>query len=193
MANNLLGGLSTSKTSPSQHELIVYFSTSGGGSIAFTLVLNHSLDKVFVRLRDKNGGIERPEYRLPFVILGSFLLPLAIAFYGWVPQLHLSVPFLYLAITLFGATLTFCFMPTLTYIVDAFGLYSASALTAMIVTRCLMSTFLPLLANPLIDSFGYGWGFTILAAMMLSMAPIPICLFRYGHQWRQWAKYTKDE
>ncbi|KAK6212570.1 hypothetical protein LQW54_005155 [Pestalotiopsis sp. IQ-011] len=156
------------------------------------IVLSH-LDKVFVRLRDKNGGIERPEYRLPFVILGSFLLPLAIAFYGWVPQLHLSVPFLYLAITLFGATLTFCFMPTLTYVVDAFGLYSASALTAMIVTRCLMSTFLPLLATPLVDSFGYGWGFTILAAMMLSMAPVPICLFRYGHRWRQWAKYTKDE
>lgn len=164
-----------------------------GGSIAFTLVLNHSLDKVFVRLRAKNRGVERPEYRLPFVILGSFLLPLAIAFYGWVPQLHLSVPFLYLAITLFGATLTFCFMPTLTYVVDAFGLYSASALTAMIVTRCLMSTFLPLLADPLVDKFGYGWGFTILAAMMLSMAPIPICLFRYGHRWRQWAKYTKDE
>lgn len=193
VANNLLGGFSASKTSPSQHGLTVYFSTLGGGSIAFTLVLNHSLDKVFVRLRAKNGGVERPEYRLPFVILGSFLLPLAIAFYGWVPQLHLSVLFLYLAITLFGATLTFCFMPTLTYVVDAFGLYSASALTAMIVTRCLMSTFLPLLADPLVDKFGYGWGFTILAAMMLSMAPIPICLFRYGHRWRQWAKYTKDE
>ncbi|ETS74376.1 hypothetical protein PFICI_14242 [Pestalotiopsis fici W106-1] len=168
----------------------IFFSA---GSITIALVLNRALDKVFVKLRDANDGVDRPEFRLPFVILGGFLFPLAIAFYGWVPALSLQVPYLYLAITLFGATLQFSFMPLMTYVVDAFGLYSASALTAMIVTRCLMSTFLPLLAKPLIDSFGYGWGFTVLGAMMLSLAPIPIAIFRYGHRWRQWTKYTKDE
>jgi hypothetical protein len=121
------------------------------------------------------------------------MLPLAIAFYGWVPQLHLSEPTLFASIVLFGGSLQFAFLPAMTYVVDAYGLYSASALTALIVTRCLMGTFLPLLTAPLVDSFGYGWGFTALGAFMLCLAPIPIVLFRYGHKWRQGSKYTKDE
>ncbi|KAK9415226.1 putative MFS transporter [Seiridium unicorne] len=163
------------------------------GALISVLILNRALDKVYVKLRDHHKGIGQPEYRLPLVIIGAFTFPLTIAFYGWVPQLHLPVPVLLLAIVLFGATLQFAFMPVLTYVVDAFGLYSASALTALIVTRCLMSTFLPLLTKPLVTSFGYGWGFTILAFIMLVFAPLPIFLYRYGYKWRQSSKYTRDQ
>lgn len=157
------------------------------------VILNKLLDKIYIKLRDQNNGVRLPEYRLPVIILGSFLFPLTIAFYGWVPQLRLSLPTLLLSLVLFGATLQLGFMPVLTYIVDAFGIYSASALTALIVTRCLMSTFLPLLTTPLVNAFGYGWAFTILGAMMLSLFPIPVFIYRYGQKWRQWSKYTRDD
>ncbi|KAH6647749.1 MFS transporter [Truncatella angustata] len=163
------------------------------GALIVVILLNNTLDKVYVELRKRNKGLEAPEYRLPFVILGAIALPLAIAFYGWVPQLHLPLWVMILAIVIFGAAMQFAFLPVLTYIVDASGIYSASSLTALIVTRCLMGTFLPLLTTPLVESFGYGWGFTILAAMMLSLAPIPIFLYRYGQKWRQSCKYTKDQ
>lgn len=79
------------------------------------------------------------------------------------------------------------------YVVDAFGLYSASALTAVLITRCLMSTFLPLLVGPLNDAVGHGWGFTIVAGVCLAVAPIPSLVMRYGEKWRQWSTYTRDD
>jgi hypothetical protein len=78
------------------------------------------------------------------------------------------------------------------YVVDAFSLYSASALTGLIVARCLMGTFLPLAAAPLIERFGYGWAFTCFGALSLLLAPIPVVVFAYGEAWRQRSKYTRD-
>lgn len=91
-----------------------------------------------------------------------------------------------------GTFLMLSFVPVMAYVVDAFGVYSASSVTALIVTRCLMGTFLPLTAQPAIDRFGYGWGLTAFAAISIATIPIPILVYRYGHRWRQASKYTRD-
>lgn len=78
------------------------------------------------------------------------------------------------------------------YVVDAFGLYSASSVTAVIFTRCVMGTFMPLGVRPLSDQLGLGWAFTIFAAVSVATVPIPVLVFRYGHKWRQYSKYTRD-
>jgi len=93
---------------------------------------------------------------------------------------------------LLGFTLVLEMIPVMAFVVDAFGLYSASAMTGVIVMRCLMGTFLPLTTSPLVDNLGYGWGFTVLAALSLSVSPIPSLLFRYGERWRKLSKYTRD-
>jgi ABC-type Na+ efflux pump permease subunit len=103
------------------------------------------------------------------------------------------MPLPLLATALLGATLLFTYIPLMTYVVDAFGRYSASAMTGLIVTRCLMGTFLPLVVEPLVDHFGYGWGLSIIAAASLCLAPIPVLVSRYGFRWRQRSKYTRDE
>lgn len=165
----------------------------GVGSASALFIINGLLDKVYIQLRDANKGVERPEYRLPLVIAGSFLFPLAVIMYGWSAELRLHVAFLLVAVALMGALLMLSFLPVMAYVVDAFGLYSASAITALIVTRCLMGTFLPLGAQPAIQKLGYGWGMTILAAVSFAMIPIPLSVFRYGHKWRQTSKYTRDQ
>jgi hypothetical protein len=83
-------------------------------------------------------------------------------------------------------------IPLQAYVVDASGLYSASALTGVIVTRCLAGTFLPLATGPLNIQFGYGWGFTCFGVLSMSLAIIPILVFKYGHKWRQSSEFTKD-
>ena len=80
----------------------------------------------------------------------------------------------------------------MSYVVDAFGLYSASAMTALIVTRCLVGTFLPLTTGPLVARFGWGGGFSILGGVSLCLAPIPVLVLRYGAVWRQWSVYSRD-
>ncbi|OLN87074.1 putative transporter C1529.01-like protein 7 [Colletotrichum chlorophyti] len=161
------------------------------GSFVSVLVSNFSLDKIYVKLRgtDPTG---RPEYRLPLVIIGAFTLPLSITAYGWIAQLHLHVGLLLVAVAMLGFTLLMASLPLSAYVVDATGLYSASAMTGIIVTRCLAGTFLPLASGPLVESFGYGWGFTMLGAFSICLAPIPVIIMRYGHVWRQKSEYTRD-
>lgn len=154
-------------------------------------VCNVFLDRIYIWLRDARGGTGRAEDRLPLVILGGFSLPFAVMFYGWAAHMQLPLSVFLLSVLLTGFTLNFAFMPLSAYVVDAFGLYSASAMTALIVTRCLMGTFLPLATVPLIERFGNGLGFSALGAMGLAVAPIPVLVFKYGHGWRQRSAFCK--
>jgi MFS family permease len=145
-----------------------------------------------VKLRDANDGVGRPEYRLPLALLGTCLLPLAIAAYGWATYWHISPALLLLTVAVLGFTFSLGFLPLMAYVVDATGIYSASAMTGLIVTRCLMGTFLPLATDPLVDALGYGWGFSVLAGLCLVLTPILGVVLRYGHWIRKRSKYTRD-
>ncbi|KAK3339962.1 major facilitator superfamily domain-containing protein [Lasiosphaeria hispida] len=161
------------------------------GSTFTVFVCNTYLDKIYIKLAETKKGAGLPEYRLPLAIVGALTMPLATLAYGWVAELRLGLPFMLLSISMLGTTLMFSMIPLMSYVVDAFGLFSASAMTGVIVMRCLAGTFLPLTTGPLIDFFGYGWGFTVFAGMALSIAPIPIVIFRYGEKWRQYSKYSR--
>jgi hypothetical protein len=112
--------------------------------------------------------------------------------YGWIAQLRLPVPFLLVSAGLLDSSLLLTIIPLQAYIVDACGLFSASAMTGIIVTRCLAGTFLPLTTSPLVEHLGYGWGFTCLGALSLSLAIIPVLILRYGEKWRQRSEVTRD-
>lgn len=143
-------------------------------------------------MKNTHKGVGRPEFRLPLAIVGAFTLPLAVAAYGWAAELRVPLVFLLLALSFLGTTLMLGMIPVMAYVVDAFGLYSASAMTGVIVTRCLMGTFLPLSTAPLVEAFGYGWGFTVLAGLSLLLAPISVLMLRYGAYWRRFSKYTRE-
>ncbi|KAL0474119.1 major facilitator superfamily domain-containing protein [Neurospora intermedia] len=175
------------------------------GSFLAVLTCNAFLDRIYIALRNCDAALtqpcspddclpkEKPEYRLPLTILGAFSMPFAITFYGWVAELSLPLPLLLIACGLIGANTMMTLIPLMAYVVDAFGLFSASAMTGVIVSRCLMGTFLPLAAAPLVDSFGYGWGFMVFGVMSGALAPISVVVFRYGERWRQFCKYSRVE
>ena len=125
--------------------------------------------------------------------MSGLVLPVAVALYGWIAQYRLPVELLLLAVVLLDFALILGMVSIIAYVVDAFGQYSASAMTAVLITRCLMGTFLPLVTVPLTDVVGLGLGYTILAGICLAMAPIPVLVMRYGTVWRQRSVYTKDD
>ncbi|KAJ4525166.1 hypothetical protein HRR83_000837 [Exophiala dermatitidis] len=176
-------GLSPAKTGST-------FIAFSAGSAISVVIINRLLDRIYVSLRVRNKGLDQPEYRLPLVIVGGFSVPLVVALYGWTAQIQLPVWVLVVTLVLLGSTTMLAFIPLLAYVVDAFKLHSASALTAVIVTRCLMGTFLPLATQPLVSRFGWGWGFMVFAAASLAMAPIPVLVFKFGARWRRWSRYT---
>ncbi|OAL01596.1 MFS general substrate transporter [Phaeosphaeriaceae sp. SRC1lsM3a] len=167
----------------------IFFSV---GSFLSVLVCNSFLDRIYIAFRGSEDEKGKPEYRLPLTILGGFTLPLAVAAYGWVAEYQLSVALLLATVALVDFALLLTIIPIQAYIVDACGLYSASAMTGVVVTRCLAGTFLPLCTRPLIDHFGFGWGFTCFAALSLVLAIIPVLLFKYGAKWRQRSEFTRD-
>lgn len=185
------------------HILETYYGLSpkatGGCLVIFSIgpaisviTCNLYLDKIYVRLRDASADrVGQPEFRLPLSILGACIMPFSLAFYGWSAQGRLPLPVLLVSVALVGSAILLTILPLSAYVVDAFGVYSASAMTGFIVARCLMGTFLPLATTPLVDAVGYGWGFTVLAGVSAVLAPIPMVVMRFGERWRAAGKYTR--
>jgi MFS family permease len=163
------------------------------GSTMGLAVCNLLVDKLYVKLQARHGEKAYPEGRLPLPIVGAFAFPFIVALYGYAPGLHWPVWVLLLAVILMGAAIVAAIVPVLTYVTDAFELYSASAMTAVLVLRNLGGTFIPLASAPLIDKFGYGPGFLVFSAALLVLAPIPPLIMKFGPRWRQWSKYSKDQ
>jgi MFS family permease len=162
------------------------------GSVLGLIVCNLLLDRIYKKFAAAGDAKPSPENRLPLLIVSSIALPFVVAMYGWVAQLVLPVWLMLLSVVLLGGFVILSMVPLMAYVVDAFNLFSASAMTAVLITRCLMGTFLPLVTVPLTDKVGYGLGFTILAAACLVLAPVPFLIWRYGGQWRQKSDFTKD-
>ena len=162
------------------------------GSVIGLIICNRLLDRIYSNLAAKSGKAT-PENRLPLMMVSSVTLPFVVALYGWIPQLDLPVPLMLFMVVLFGVFVIMSMVPLMAYVVDAFSLFSASAITATLITRCLMGTFLPLVTAPLNDKVGYGLGFTVLSVACALLSPIPFLISRYGEQWRQKSEYTKDQ
>jgi hypothetical protein len=164
----------------------------GIGSFMSVYVCNYRLDRIYIKMRRADDTKGLPEYRLPLTIFGAFTLPLALVAYGWVAELQLPVIYLLASVSLLGFTLLLTTIPLSAYVVDACGPYSASAMTGVIVTRCLAGTFLPLATGPLVNLFGYGWSFSCFGALSMSLAVMPVLILRYGSEWRQLSEFTRD-
>jgi hypothetical protein len=135
------------------------------------------MDRIYNKMTKRHGAFY-PEARLPLVIIGAFSFPVTITLYGWTAELRLPVGAFLASVSLLGISLVLSIVPLMTFITDAFGRYSASALTAVLIIRCLCGAFLPLLLPPLSDKIGYGFAFLVLAATMLLVAPVPV-----GQSW----------
>lgn len=165
----------------------------GLGSICGIIVCNSFLDRIYINLGKARGGKSQPEDRLPFLIAGATLFPACVALYGWTPYAHWPVWVLLLLLAFIGFITIGMMVPLSSYIVDAFGLYSASAMTIILIARCLAGTLLPLTIAPLTRKLGLGPGFLVVAAVALALIPLPVAVMRYGSRWRQNSKYTKND
>lgn len=58
----------------------------GIGSLLGLFVLGAISDRLLQRLTKSNGGVSKPEYRLPPMFVGSWLIPLALFWYGWTAE-----------------------------------------------------------------------------------------------------------
>ncbi|TGO30351.1 hypothetical protein BPAE_0006g00910 [Botrytis paeoniae] len=153
------------------------------GFLFCQLTLARFSDRYMLKMEAKNND-KRPEYRLPPMFIGAFLLPIGFSWYGWSLEYytHWIVPVLGSSVIAIG--ILFSYLPVQMYLVDTYTIYAASATGACTIIRSICSTLIPLSANPLYYRLGYGWGNSVLAFIAIGFVPIALLVLRYGERIR---------
>ncbi|KAH6624032.1 major facilitator superfamily domain-containing protein [Chaetomium sp. MPI-SDFR-AT-0129] len=157
----------------------------GLGNLSGWAVITATSDKGVVKATKANNGVFEPEMRLPLSIFFSFMLPPTFFWYGWSTYYHTHwiVPVIGLFPFSFG--IIGLFLPLMTYLVDCYPMYAASAMAANTVFRSLVGMLLPLAGPAMYQNLGLGWGNSLLGFICVIMIPVPLLLVRYGKRLRK--------
>ncbi|EAZ62800.2 Putative transporter C530 [Scheffersomyces stipitis CBS 6054] len=160
----------------------------GCGFILGVIIWTYLVGRTYNRLTEKNGGVPKPEYRLPCLFACSIIIPVGLVWFGWSTQkkLHWIMPGIGSAIFAFG--LVCVFQTTQSYLIDMNPRYAASSVAAAALFRSLFGFSFPLFANLMYAKLGYGWANTMCAFIGLVLGvPFPIFSYIYGERIRNWA------
>jgi len=163
---------------------LLYLAPGIGFLIAVWFIVPQ-IDKVFNKKTKENGGEEKPEYRLPLANIGAVLLPISMFSFAWTVEYHVHWFPTILSTTFYGIGQVAIFNTVQNYYIDAFAQYAASAIAAGAVFRSVIGGVIPLLARPLFDKLGYGWGWSVFGFLTLMLSPSPLLFQRYGETLRK--------
>jgi multidrug resistance protein len=158
----------------------------GVGLFLGTQICAPSQDRIYRALKKRNNGVGKPEFRVPLMIPGAFLVPVGLFWYGWSAEakLHWIMP--NIGVAIFGAGLITGFQCIQTYIVDSYTKFAASAIGAATVLRSLAGFGFPLFAPYMYKSLHYGWGNSLLGFLAIALGwPAPFLLWKYGEVLRK--------
>lgn len=135
-------------------------------------------------------GRAPPEARLPMACFGAICLPVGIFWFAWTgqPSVHWIAPSL--AGIPFGIGMLLVFTSVLSYLIDTYLLFAASALAANACMRAIFASFLPHVSVYMYNRLGNQWASTLVAFLSLICVPIPFLLLRYGPAIRERSKFA---
>ena len=143
-------------------------------------------DRIYRRLKRKNNDIGRPEFRIPLMIPGSFLVPIGLFIYGWTAQMNTHWIGPNIGAALFAAGVIIGFQCIQTYLVDSYTRFAASAIAAATVLRSLAGFGFPLFAPSMYGALSYGWGNSVLGFIAIGLGvPAPFLLWFFGKKLRE--------
>jgi hypothetical protein len=110
--------------------------------------------------------------------------------FGWTanPEVHWIAPVI--AAVFIGAGFNIILQQCLNFLVDTYGLYAASALSANTVLRSVLAAGAPLVANPMFHNLGVGPAMSILGAVACMAIPVPFLFLKYGVMLRKRSKFA---
>jgi multidrug resistance protein len=159
--------------------------------VGFTLgvfVWTFLIGRVYTKLTERNGGVAKPEFRLPCLFVSSPLIPIGLIWFGWSAQLKLHWIMPGIGSGLFAFGLVCVFQTLQSYLIDMNVRYAASSVAAAALFRSLFGFSFPLFAGKMYDRLGYGWGNTMCGIIGLFLGvPFPIFCYIYGERIRNWA------
>ncbi|GAA5901413.1 MFS transporter [Sporobolomyces salmoneus] len=156
------------------------------GAAANVLMQRH-----YRELVPKWHGHPPPEERLYGAILAGPLLVGSMFWLAWTgnyPGVPWYVPAL--ATIMLGASFSLVFISFLSYLVEVYLMFSASALAANTVIRSAVAASFPLWISQAIRAMGINWIGSLFGFIGLIIAPSPILFYFYGSRFRQGSKFA---
>jgi multidrug resistance protein len=158
----------------------------GVGFFLGTQICAPCQDRIYRALKKRNGGVGKPEFRVPLMIPGAILVPVGLFIYGWSAQEHTHWIVPNIGAAIFASGVIVGFQCIQTYIVDSYTRFAASAVGAATVLRSLAGFGFPLFAPYMYAKLHYGWGNSLLAFIAIGLGwPAPILLWKYGEKLRK--------
>lgn len=167
------------------------FISMGLGFFLGTQITAPLNDALYRRLKARNNGVGKPEFRVPLMVPASLLVPVGLFWYGWSAQhrLHWIMPNIGAAIFCAGTIVGFQCIQT--YLVDSYTRYAASAIAAATVLRSLAGFGFPLFAPAMYGALDFGWGNSLLGFIALALGvPGPFMLWKFGEKLRGKSAYA---
>lgn len=137
-----------------------------------------------------NNGVAEPEIRLPLAILGSLLVPIGLFWFGWSARKDVQFMVCIIGSAVFGLGVSYSFAGIITFTVDTYAIYSASALAGNSFVRSTMASAFPLFGGHMFTKLGTAWATSLLAFVSLAFVPLTISFFIYGLQIRTRSKFA---
>ncbi|EIW76467.1 hypothetical protein CONPUDRAFT_16955, partial [Coniophora puteana RWD-64-598 SS2] len=131
-----------------------------------------------------------PEARLDVTLFAAPLFAISFFWFAWTsyPSIPLWAP-LMAGIPL-GISISWIFLSLLNYIIDAYLIAAASALSANTIVRSCFGAGFPLFATQMYEKLGPQWASTLLGCIAVIMIPIPFVLIKYGTKLRAKSKFA---
>lgn len=158
----------------------------GIGFLLGVIFWTFALELVYNYLTKKHGKQE-PEFRLPCLLVSSFIVPIGLLWYGWSAQYKLPWIMPCVGSGIFAFGLVCVFQALQAYLIDEIPSYAASAIAGASVFRFILGFSFPLFADEMYKKIGFGWGNTASAIIALILGfPFPLVCFIYGKSIRRW-------
>ncbi|KAI1078916.1 major facilitator superfamily transporter [Whalleya microplaca] len=173
---------------------IIFISMFVGTEFTFLLIpIVYRITTKQIALAESRGeGAQfNPESRLWYAMLGSSIsIPISLFWMGWTDFESVSIWSPILAAALFGYGVMGIFLCAYMYIIDAYEIYSASALTFVALVRYVAAGGMTVVGIPFYENMGTHYTLTILGSISCLLAPIPYVLYRWGYLIRKRSKYA---
>jgi MFS family permease len=144
----------------------------------------------FYRPKHERTGLSIPEDRLPPMILGGFILPPALLWFGWSMRTNWFCQVM--SCFFVGFSLQLIFITGVVYIIDVYLTNANSAISIHVGVRSLVSASFPLWGPLLYRRLGIEWTSTLLACLGLLLLPSPLVFYYWGRNIRSWSRLIKS-
>lgn len=154
------------------------------------VVVNLGNQPRYARLVDQNKGRPVPEGRLQPMFFGGILFVIGMFWFGWTADPSILWVSPVIAAAFIGAGFNIIFQQCVNFLVDSYGMYAASAVSAQTFLRSLIAAGLPLAAKPMLDNLGVGPAMSILGGIAALCLPVPLIFMRFSYRLRQKSKFA---